>query len=265
MTEPTPTPPPPPAPPKPPLSWLVGYRLLGLRLPERYRRWVARDVAGKSFVNWRITRIAMWLLTCLGLFALAMDLIYRPLTRRHLFQASAVLLILSLLVSGQTLVRRTLQWQRIDRYGRPVPPRRLAVLGNAEAVLLAVTTLVAFTGASALVAFARRPPGCDRADRAVVERLRGAVKEPGTQVDDARQVGFRGQDVVAAYVTPPGETRRLWFWFVDGDDIFEIRTEEQAEFSPTTFPPIPRDRIDRALGAPLERIADCLAVESRFR
>ena len=263
MTEPTPTPPPPPKPPKPPLPWLVGYRLLGLRLPERYRRWVARDVVSRSFLTWRIGRTVVWLLALLGLFALTTDVMYRPLARRTLFQATLAVLAVSLLASGQTLVRRTLQWQRIDRHGRPVAPRRLSALDNAHAVILAIATLVAFAGVSSVVAYSRRPPGCDPADAAVIDRIRGAVKKPGTTVEDARQVGYGGQEVVAAYVTPPGEQRRLWFWIVDGTEVFEIRTAEQSEFSPTTLPPIPRERIDRGLAGPLERIADCLALDAR--
>ena len=100
MTPPTP----------PPTLWLIAYRALGLRLPEQHRSWVALDVRDPRFVAWRSSRTVLWGLALAGIHYQAQSSIHVPPSRRTVFQLVSAVLIVALLASRNSLVRRTLRW-----------------------------------------------------------------------------------------------------------------------------------------------------------
>ena len=107
---------------RPPTRWLLGYYLLGLRLPREHGSWVAEDVATHARVR-RLMAVRM-LPLAVALAAVAI-----------LFDAPAVLGGLAVtVVVGQLLPARSRQqvlaFQRVDGLGRPVASRGLARLSN---------------------------------------------------------------------------------------------------------------------------------------
>lgn len=250
----------------PPLPWLLGYRVLGLRLPEQYRPWIARDILTKPFLFWRMSRTFVWLMAFVGLYVVAMRLVANQ-TPSGLFLArlALVAVAVSLLASGQTLVRRTLRWQRVNRHGRPVSPKGYAVVGNAHAALLAAAVLTAFTGGVSVFAWSKRPVTvkCDEADDEVMTRLRLGLKNPDTTLSDTRQVETGNKKLVAVKAKVPGETQTMyWLYLFEGDNVLELREGVLDEQSPTSFPAY-GGNIDRGLNVPLQRIALCLDVNKR--
>lgn len=253
--------------PSPPLSWLLAYRLLGLRLPAEYRPWVARDVANRAFLTWRMGRTFVWGLALIGLFYVADAAIWEPPSRRLLLRIVLVALAAALLASGKTLVRRTLRWQRIDKRGQHVAPKGLAVLDNQQALVLGAAALVAFTGASALAGFALRPTGiaaakCGKPDAATLDRIRSGLKDSSTALQEPRQLKFDQRKLVTAMVNTPEGQPRIWLWLVEGPEIFELRTPKEKN-SPTSFEPLPTSRVDRDLAPAVQRLFDCLGDRAR--
>lgn len=264
MSEPAPTP---EHPVRPPLPWLAGYRVLGLRLPERYRPWVARDVVSKGFLTWRMSRTFVWLLALVGLYWLTQTLLYERPSGRFMTRLGLVAAAIALLASGKTLVRRTLRWQRVNKHGRPVAPKGLAVLDNVHMVLLGIAVLVAFTGTTSLVALELRPQvaSCPDASDEIMTRIRLGVKDQETRLYDAKQVDAGGMTIVALKADIPGQERNmLWLYLVQGDTIYELRQPVQDELSPTSFPTYP-NLADRGVLIPLQRIAPCLDVKGARR
>ena len=235
------------APARPPLPWLLAYRLLGLRLPAEYRAWVAEDVASMYFLAWRIGRTTLWLWTLVCLYWFAQTTVYQSPARRLFYQFLLATLALSLLSSGKTLVRRTLRWQRVDKYGRPVEPRGLARLSNPESLVFGAAVLVFLVSGMSLFAYALRPAGaagapCRGPSQAVEARIRAGLKEPDAQLVGATAVTSRGVTTVLAVVhRPPGKTPqdRPHVWLVTESTVYELRTAEQAKESATTFEPPP--------------------------
>lgn len=245
----------------PPLPWLLGYRVLGLRLPDQYRAWVARDVASPMFLTFRIARTYLWCLALIGLLYVGMSAVHEPPGRTRLIQLVLITLAVSLLSSGATLVRRTLRWQRVDRRGRPVKPKGLAVLGNAEAVALGLAVLVAFTSLMALWGFALRPTGynavkCRPPDDQLLSRLRGGLKDTATQIERPQTIPMGQSQLLAAYLRKPGAAKPdLGFWLVEGETIYELRPASDP--GKTTFQPPPA--VDRLAPEAVMRIAGCLS------
>ena len=263
-TPPTASPAPAPAASAPPLPWLLAYRVLGLRLPEEYRPWVARDVAGKHFLTWRMGRTFVWGLALIGLYYVAQAAVYEAPDRRMLVRLALVALAAALLASGKTLVRRTLRWQRVDKRGNPSAPKGLAVLDNQQALVLAVAVLVLFTGASAMFGFIRRPTGiggarCRDADATSLRIIRGGLKDQSTELKSAKQLKFGDRRVVSAMAEGTEGPARIWIWVINGTQVYELRSALESENSPTTFPPIPTNRVDRALGPAVQTLVECLS------
>ena len=246
--------------PAPPLKWLIAYRLLGLRLPEEHRPWVAEDVATKGFLTARITRLFLWLAALVGLYVVAYTAMFRAPDGRFVLRLLLGALALSLLASGKTLVRQTLRWQRIDKRGRPVAPKRLAVLDNRDALVLGLAVAVAFTNAAALFAYALNPyVDCKGLTRSQEALIKAGFKESGTKIKTARVVPFADNELVVAFVDPPGEGGdRLVTWVFDGQSVSEVRQKDAPSL--TTFPPL--EGADRVANEALLQGFECLTGKS---
>ena len=269
-TQPEPPTPPSPAPAesaeKPPLKWLLGYRVLGLRLPPQYRSWVAKDVTSKRFLTRRIGRSIGWAAFFLLLFYVARAAIYEAPSLKLEFgnsflRLAFVVLAACLLSSGATLVRNTLRWQRIDRHGRPVRPRpkSLAILDNQHAVVLGVLVAVLFTGASAVytdkavVPDGPRGAKCQKPKVATMARIRAGLKDQSTKIENPQEVRWNNSSVVAATVDGAGQARKGVFWIVTPSEIYELALGDQRV---TTYE-TPTASVDRVVGEAIQRIAMC--------
>ena len=273
MTTPPETPTPSPAPAdtaqKPPLKWLLAYRVLGLRLPREYRAWVAKDVTSKGFLTRRIGRSIAWAAFFLVLYYVAQSAIYEApsldLTWRNgMFRAALVALAACLLASGATLVRNTLRWQRIDRHGRAVKPKpkTLAIFENEHAVVFGALAIVLFMGASAIFADAFVVPDgpagekCRTPKEATMARIRAGLKDQSTEIGNAQEVRFGDSAVVSATASKTGAPRRAVFWIVTPNEVFEIAVAETI----TSYPP--PDAVDRISGEAIRRVVECVADRS---
>lgn len=242
--------------PRPPLPWLIAYRLVGVRLPDQYRAWVAHDIAAKNFVNWRIGRTLFALLTLLGLFYVAQVRLFHAPSRDTLRNLVLLILAVGLLGSRKSYMRRARTWQRIDARGNPVPPKGLGLLDNAGATVLGVAVLIAFTAASGLYAVAQRPPGCKDADRGTVDRINAGLKTPGARVDVAYAVPFSESKLLALGVRVPGKDKPSYVYLISqGDAIYDFAAAPGGQ-PLTTFGPPPR--LDRVMTDALVRAAKCL-------
>ncbi len=250
-------------PAKPPLPWLLAYRVLGLRLPAEYRLWVAQDVTSKLFLTWRIARTYLWFLVLLGVVYTAATLSDRRPGTTRVVQALLITLAVSLLSSGTTLVRRTLRWQRIDRRGRPVRPKGAAVLSNQEAVVAGALVLVLVAGGTAAVTWLLfRPTGfnavaCRAPDDVLQARLRGGLKDTSQELVRPQQIPLGQSQLVGTYLTKPGDKNaRLAFWLIEGETIYELRDPVKEETAVSTFglPPA----ADRLAPEAVRRVFDCM-------
>lgn len=250
-------------PPAPPLPWLIAYRVLGLRLPAEHRDWVAKDVASSAFVSWRIGRTVLWLATLLGLYYVVQGVVHQPPHSRTMVRLVLLSAAVALLASRNTLARHALRWQRIDRHGRPIRPKRLAILGNEEALLLGAIVLVAYTGATAVFAHALRPTSCREPDAAVLQRIQGALKSQETQIRDPQALPF-GQGatratLIGSSVRKAGSPQpTLTFWLVQGEQIYELGAQAQTV---TTFGP--PTAVDRTAIQAVQTVATCVTEVSR--
>ena len=132
----------------PPARWVWGYRLLGLRVPPEYRRWVAQEI-GTS----RSLRRAMGLRIVVAAPLYGALMLVNVLAGRSiagLMGALAGLLVASQLFAGR---RRSgeLAFQRIDAAGRPVPATGRFKLDNDTSLLLVAVVLVGFLGVYAVL------------------------------------------------------------------------------------------------------------------
>jgi hypothetical protein len=255
--------------PRPPLPWLIAYRVLGLRLPPEHRAWIAEDVAQKTFTGWRSGRTVLWGATFTGLYALAQTAVYEAPAQRTMVRIGLLLLASSLLASRTTLVKRTLRWQRVDKRGRPVEPHKLAVLENGQALVLGLAVLVAFTGAMGVFGFAQRPTGftvakCEPLGSELTARVQAAFVKQGSTLQRAQAVAYQKRRVVLAQVVAPGETQGLPLLLVidDGRAMEVLQGTDKAKQHPlTTFPPAP-DKIStdvRGLTPAVLRLSQCLS------
>lgn len=248
---------------KPPPPWLIAYRVFGLRLPEQYRPWVARDVESKHFVTWRGLRTVLWGLVLVGIFYVVQSELHQPPdTRTTMFRLVAVVLIVALLASRQTLVRRTLAWQRVDKRGHAAQPKRLALLDNDGALVLGALVLVLFTGATSVFAHWSRPTGdpsaadCDDLDRETHDRITAGLKDAGATLDRPKGIHFGNDLIVVSYVDRPNGNKGFGIFLVDETAVYEFRPPDKPEVGVTTFDP-PK-AVDRVVTTALQRVARCL-------
>jgi hypothetical protein len=246
--------------------WLLGYRLLNLRLPEQYRAWVAEDIPTTSFLLWNMLRTFLWLLAGIGLYALGWHATNAWPSKRTLYFLVGGAALWALLTSRKALVQKTLRWQRIDKQGRPRRPKRLAVLGNVEAALLAAAVLVAFTGGAAAFGYGRRPEGvnaiaCDKTDPATLARIMAGVKHPQATALASRSLKSSTAEIVGVLLqepAPKGSKTAKTSWLeliqIEGPNIYAYRFEKLGTW--TTFPePVKSDRINTEV---IARVVKCL-------
>ena len=234
-------------PPPPHLQY--AYRLLGIRLPDEYREWVAQDIASKSFLNWRIARRLLGLLVAVGLYAVGQASQFRWPAQKTMFRLVLFAFAVSLLSSGPRLARAALRWQRIDKHGRPVPPRGMGLLDAREGVLLTVLAAVAITNASVLFGYGLRPTGvagipCDQPEDDVRARLMAGVTHKGAQLSKATSIKYRNGEVVAALLvvppadpeTPPKELS-IETWLIQDEQVYSIRKVGTSATDAQKVPP----------------------------
>ena len=252
--------------PRPPLPWFLAYRFLGLRLPDEHREWVVEDVAGKHFVSWRIGRALVWSGAAIGAYYLVQSTVHLPPARNTMYRLFLGALAIGLLASRNSLVRRTLRWHRIDRHGRPVPPKRLAMLDNREAVVLGAATVVAVVAGMAAWSHGLRPSGgsCRKPDAATLQVIRAGLKDQATEIRTPQALPFGREGLrstmVAAYVKKAGaDEPALALWIVTRDStVYELRGGPQAAQSATTFEPPPPTVIDRNGIVAVQTLVTCL-------
>jgi hypothetical protein len=257
--------------PAPPRPWLIAYRVLGLRLPPEYRAWAAADTQSKSFLNWRIARTALWLYAGLAVYYVVQSATFAPPGKAKLVQSLLVITAVALLSSKNTLVRKTLRWQRVDRHGRPVAPKRLAILDNREALVGGAAVAVLVASVMAVYANGLRPTGtaaiiksikCRTPGEDTLGKIRAGLKSADTTIVTPQSIEFQHTTIVASYYRVAGEPRdRAAIWVVDGDTVYELRTDEQAKDSPTTFDKPPN--LDRVVPDAFARVVKCLTDKRR--
>jgi hypothetical protein len=258
---------------RPPLRLLLGYRVLGLRLPERYHAWVAQDVRSRRFVTWRGGRTMLWMLALVGLAVVGYHAGRgRWPTKWSFIRAGLVVLAVALFSSREALVRRTLQWHRIDRHGRPAKKvRRMGLLRSAEAAALAVAVAVAWTAGSYVWGYSARPTGpsvapCRDADPVLFQRILDARKDPKVEYAKTRAVHFKGGDVISAIIKPDAGQEQVKFdsWIVrpGGETIERIVLKSPDGAAPpvtTTF--AEAQKLDRLTLTAVVRTLQCMGNE----
>lgn len=250
--------------PVPPRNDLLAYRYLGLRLPQEYRPWVAADVADKRFLTHRIVRTLLWEAVLLGLWAVGHHAGRGEWPAKlSVIRFGLVMLAYALFSSRDALVKRTLQWQRIDRNGAPVARlKRMGLFEQKEAALLAVAALVLWTGGAYVGGYGLRPTGiaaipCREASPATLDRIKaGFVKDQDITFVTTRTVPYPGGEIVVGIVNTPkrGTDKKQAFegWLVTGEGIARLGGTEPV----TTF--AEAERADRAAGPALKRAVECL-------
>jgi hypothetical protein len=268
--------------PAPPLTWLLAYRLLGLRLPAEYHPWVLRDAASKSFLTWRSIRTFVWgeVLLLVGLWARHLSLgTYPP--RVWLIRLELVVLAVVLLSSRDALVRRVLRWHRIDKHGNPVEKvKPFARLSNLEAVALGAAVLVAWSAAGYVYGDFERPRGiaaapCREADPNVLAQLAEHKTDTKAKYLTTRMV-VDGDTTVVIAVTDLGRPATLpspkpgaptpkpdatpkpiiELWVIDPTGISRLGRKADPDAT-TDFPAL--ERTDRGLNPAISRVAQCLS------
>jgi hypothetical protein len=249
--------------------------VLGLRLPPEYNRWVAQDVKNKRFVTWRGGRTLLWLLVLVGLAFVGYRLGRGQwLPRVRLMQATLIAAAVALFSSRESLVRRTLQWHRIDKRGGPAKKvKRLGLLGNREAVALGVVVVCVWVAGAYVLGYGSRPTGpavakCQDADPALMQRILAGRKDPKQEYVETRQVDFRPGSIITGVLKPPaGQTQttfETWLIRTDGkiERIeFELGKDVKLPPASTTFPKA--EKVDRLTLTAALRTLECLAQEPR--
>jgi hypothetical protein len=243
--------------------------MLGLRLPEEYRPWVAHDVTTKSYVPWRITRTIVWGLVLVALYAVAQHAMFAWPSRRTLQIMAALVAVYGLLNSSKVLVRRELRWQRIDKQGRPVPPKGHARLVNAEVAALVAVVALLWTGGSAVFGYGLRPNGdvaCRKPTPDTMERIKGGITHPGATIAAVESVPFAGGEMVGLVLKPPpsdGSKKpqgQFELLIVNGEQIYSFtHTKENPGWTRFDAPPHP----DRLATEALRRLTNCLGASLR--
>ena len=253
---------------RPPTSWFLAYRLLGVRLPEQYRPWVARDVKTRMFIWWRSLRTVLWGAVLVGLFALARHAADTWPTRSTFYRLGLLVLAYALLASGQALVKRELRWQRIDRHGNPVPPRGTAFLGGLEAAIAVAVIAVLFTGGTAAVGYALRPAvphRCETPSPELVDRIKAGLTKKDVTFASIKRAQFSGGQVVAALLRAPStDPKRPYeqafeIWIVRDDGIYGYG--HSKEFPGWTDFPEPTS-VDRVVPEALQIAVNCVTKAS---
>lgn len=247
--------------PAPPLKWLLAYRLLGVRLPERYRGWVADDVAASRFLTLRIARTALWAAVLFVLYAIGHHAgLGRWPARITFIRAGLIATAYALFSSREVLVRRALQFQRIDKTGAPVArPKRFGLLHSAEAVLLAAVVAIAWTGMANVFGYGLRPSGiaavpCREASPEVRDRIKAAFVKKDIEFLVTRSVPYTDAEMVVAILKAPGREKDQAFegWIITPAGINRLSGGDPV----TTFPVA--ERADRLAAQALERAVKCL-------
>lgn len=248
---------------RPPLPWLLAYRLFGARLPSEYRGWAAQDIASKGFVNWRSLRTFLTLILLCGCAYVGRYAFDDKPGFNFLKFSVAGSGVIALLGSRNTYMRRALRFQRIDRKGNPVSPKGLGLLDNLGAAALTVALLVVVTAGAAVYADLGKPPGCGKTDEATLGRIRAAFSKPGTTLNAAAEVSYGGSNsVIAASVSVPGQPNvRFVYWLVEGDTIYEITGGKQQGVTSFDRP----TKVDGVITDPLIRAATCIQERSAIR
>lgn len=251
---------------RPPTPWYLGYRFLGLRLPAEYRQWVAEDVAGKTYLNWRLVRSFLWGAVLVGCFYLAIWAEYEKLGWRRAVQMLAAAMAYTLLLTRKAVVRRTLRWQRVDKRGRPVAPKGFGLLTQAEGVAAVTALAVLATGAAAVFGYNLNPDGprgakCKPPSKEIQARLVAGFKKPGVTLVVPRTVKYSTGQVIATLYREPGEAKATNFIaLLVGNDgtIYEVnRQMPNAPDTVTTFGRAPS--ADRVSSEALIRAVECMS------
>lgn len=261
---------------RPPLPWLLAYRLLGVRLPEQYKPWVAQDVATKSFVFWRTLRAFLWGLVLFGLYDIAQHAVYKWPHHTTVYKQVMVALAYSLLASGKVLVKRELRWQRIDKRGRPAALKGMGLLGQNEAVVAALVVAILWTGGSAAYAWyglrdSSSGPNigkvhCDDIDDTVRAAITSAFTKPGAEIVIGKVVPFSGGKMVGAlFRAPTSDPKRKYdqtyeMFLVKDTTVYAYATTKQDK-GWTNLPHAPLT--DRVGSEALSKAAACVATVLR--
>jgi hypothetical protein len=115
----------------PPPGWRWAYRLLGLRVPEEHRAWVARDIAS----NGRMRRLgACRIVVPLGYFVG----VVAALDPGALLSVAGPALfgVLFSQLNPKENRRRVLRFQHVDDRGSPVPAQGFSRLSNGGVLAL---------------------------------------------------------------------------------------------------------------------------------
>jgi hypothetical protein len=257
---------------RPPLPWLLAYRLLGVRLPEQYKPWVAQDVTTKWFVGWRTARTFLWGLALVGLYDIGQHAVYKWPVQHTLRMQVLIVLAYSLLASGKVLVKRELRWQRIDKRGRPAPPKGVGLLAQTEAVVAVLAIAIAWTGASAAYGWyglrdsttvpAFRKVHCDDIDPTVRAAITSAFTKPGASIVIGKVVPFSGGKMVGAlFRAPTSDPKRKYdqtyeMFLVKDGTVYAYATTKQDK-GWTNLPRAPLT--DRVGSEALSKAAECVA------
>lgn len=252
---------------RPDLPWLLGYRLLGLRLPEQYRSWVATDVRSKSFVWLRTLRTVLWGAVLLGLWGVGLRIGHRWPARWTWGKLGLVLVAVALLSSSDALVRRTLRWQRVDANGEPVEqPKRLAKLSGVEGAMLALLLLVAWTGVATAAGYGLRPTGpiaapCREPDATTRGAIAAGLTVKDAKLGTTRAVHYPAGTMIAGLITAPSlEKPKVGVWVVAGGKTYQFKVGDEKTSS---FAEAPKSALSTQASADaLRRAIQCLGEAS---
>jgi hypothetical protein len=254
--------------PRPDRAWLLGYRLLGLRLPEQYRSWVAADVRAPSFIWFRTLRTALWGAVLVGLYGVGQRLGLGDWPGKWTWvKAGCIVVAVALLSSRDVLVRRTLRWQRVDATGEPVEvPKRLARLSGVEGAMLALLGIVVWTGAATALGYGLRPTGpavakCRAADATTTSAITAGLTVKDAKIQTIRAVSYPAGTMVAGLITAPSlDKPKVGVWVVVGDKTYQFKVGDQQT---SRFETAPRTALSTQASADaLKRAIECLGQAS---
>lgn len=271
---------------------LLGYRLLGLRLPAEHHGWLLGDAASRTFLLWRSLRTFLWAEVVLWLVLLGRSVTLgswpawgegpREWVRSWPFRFQLIIVAVVLFSSRDVLVRRVLRWHRIDKHGRPVENvKPFARLSNLEAVALGAVVLVLCGAGGAVYGNTQVPRGvraapCREADPNVLDRIRAGQTNTKAKYIRTRMV-VQGDAAVVMALTETGElvtpTPRPGAPTPTASasprpevlaEIWVVRTDGVQRFgdlpkATTGFPTI--DARDRKYYDAISRVAECMNKE----
>jgi hypothetical protein len=260
----------------PPLTWLIAYRLFGVRLPEEYRAWAAEDTKSKLFPVWRTARTFLGLLALIALYAIAQTKMYQAPAQWTLKRCALGALAVAILGTGPMQVRRTLRWQRVDKQGNPVRPRGFARHGNVEAAGVLVIVALLWTGGSALLGYGLRPAAsafdgvpCQTPDQATMSLINAGLTHQKATFMATREITFQTGVMVGGLLTEPPSDKpdpktklklpgfSYETWIVEGGEVHLYNDNDRKEPTWTKFPPA--TAVDRVASEARARVAFCVA------